>query len=314
MSTTTPPRRRLIETSAGTSSDAFGLPEWGLFSAIAVIWGSSFLWMEVGLDHFAPGTITLARVALGGLVLLAFPRARAPIAREDWSRVAQLGVVWTAIPLTLFPIAQQWVDSALAGMLNGAVPLMSALWATILLRTLPGPIQRAGLLVGFAGVVAISLPELSGASSTATGTALIVLATFLYGLATNIAVPLQQRYGALPVILRVQLVATVLVAPYGLIGLRSSEWDLGAAAAMLPLGTLGTGLAFVAMTTLVGRVGSARGAIGIYVVPPVAIALGVLLRDESVHPAALAGTVLVLGGAWLTSRAERRPVEAVTPS
>ena len=126
--------------------------------------------------------------------------------------------------------------------------------------------------------------------------------------------PLQQRYGALPVILRVQLVATVLVAPYGLIGLRSSEWDLGAAAAMLPLGTLGTGLAFVAMTTLVGRVGSARGAIGIYVVPPVAIALGVLLRDESVHPAALAGTVLVLGGAWLTSRAERRPVEAVTPS
>jgi drug/metabolite transporter (DMT)-like permease len=74
--------------------------------------------------------------------------------------------------------------------------------------------------------------------------------------------------------------------------------------AMLPLGVLGTGLAYVAMTVLVGRAGAARGSVSIYFVPVVAILLGVLFRDERVAAIALVGTSLVLVGAWLTSRRE----------
>ena len=80
----------------------------------------------------------------------------------------------------------------------------------------------------------------------------------------------------------------------------------GPALAMVPLGMLGTGLAFVALTTLVGRVGSSRGSISIYFTPLVAIVLGVAFRGERVTGAALAGTALVLVGAWLTSRREVR--------
>jgi drug/metabolite transporter (DMT)-like permease len=132
----------------------------------------------------------------------------------------------------------------------------------------------------------------------------VVLAMVLYGLGVNLAVPLQQRYGALPVLLRAQLAALALLVSFGLWSLPGSRLEWGAALAMLPLGILGTGLAFVLLTTLVGRVGGPRGAVTTYFVPLVAIALGVAFLDERVAPAALLGTALVLAGAWLTSRRE----------
>lgn len=304
--TVLPPRRRLVETAEGQSSDAYGAREWALLAFAASVWGSSFLWMDIGLDAFAPGVVTFARIALGAMALALFPRARRPLPREDWSRVALLGIVWMGVPLTLFPIAQQWVDSALAGMLNAGVPLTSAVWATVLLRRLPGRIQLLGLGIGFAGIVAISLPELGGADASALGTALVLTAITLYGLATNLTVPLQQRHGSLPVILRMQLVALVVVTPFALVGLGDSQFAWGPALAMLPLGALGTGLAFVAIATLIGRVGSSRGSIAIYFTPVVAVVLGVTLRGDHVTPTAVVGTGLVLVGAWLTSRREVR--------
>ena len=81
--------------------------------------------------------------------------SRTAIDRDDWPRVALLGMTWVAIPLSLFPIAQQWIDSSVAGMINGAVPITTALWSTVLLRRLPGRIQLLGIALGFAGVVAV---------------------------------------------------------------------------------------------------------------------------------------------------------------
>lgn len=313
MSTTTPgptteaptPRRRLLETHAGTTSDAFGPLEWGLLSSVALIWGASFFFIDIGLDAFRPAVVAMARVALGAAALGLLPRARRSVEREDLPRIALLGLTWMAIPLLLFPVAQQWIDSSVAGMLNAGVPLTAAAWSSLLLRRLPGRNQLLGILVGFGGILAISWPELQGARASAFGAGLVLLAVVLYGLSSNLAVPLQQRYGALPVLLRAQMVALVVITPFGLAGLGPSGWAWGPALAMLPLGILGTGLAYVLMTTLVGRVGAARGAVAIYFVPVVAIALGVLFLGETVHPLALAGTGLVLAGAWLTSRRDR---------
>lgn len=305
-------RRRLVQTSDGTNLDAFTLSDWGLLGGIAAIWGSSFLLMEIGLRDLAPGVITLARVALGALALACFPSARRAVDREDLPRIVLLGVVWVGVPLTLFPIAQQWIDSSLAGMINAGVPLTSAVWATGLQRRLPGRVQLLGLAMGFAGIVAISAPEIGQGDTTALGAGLLIFAIVLYGLSTNLAVPLQQQYGAPAVILRVQLVGLAVVAPYGVYGLGSSTFTWSAALAMVPLGVLGTGIAFVAMTTLVGRVGAPRGSIAIYFVPLVAIGLGALVLDERISALEIVGTGLVLTGAWITSRRERR--RAATPA
>jgi drug/metabolite transporter (DMT)-like permease len=189
-------------------------------------------------------------------------------------------------------------------MLNGAVPITSAIWATLILSRLPGWRQMLGIGIGFLGVMAISLPEVVDSSATALGTFLVIVAVVLYGLATNVAVPLQQKYGALPVLFRAQLVALVLVIPYGLLQIPGSTWSWSAGLAMVPLGVLGTALAFVFMATLVGRVGGPRGSIAIYFVPVVAIALGAVFLSEDIAPLAVAGVALVLIGAWFTSRKE----------
>ncbi len=300
-------KERLITTAAGTRQEAFGPSEWGLLMGIALIWGSSFLFIEVGLETFSPAVVAMARLALGFAAVAVFPRARQPVRRDDLPRVALLGAFWMGAPLLLFPLAQQHVDSSVAGMVNGALPLFSALVSTILLRRLPGRWQVAGLTVGFVGMVGITLPSARGAQASAGGVALLLLAVACYGVAANLAVPLQQRYGALPVLLRAQAVAMVIVVPFGTVGLFHSTWSWGGALAMLPLGVLGTGLAFAAAATLVGRVGAARGSVAIYFVPVVAIVLGVIVLGEQVAPLALAGTGLVLVGAWLTSRREVRP-------
>jgi drug/metabolite transporter (DMT)-like permease len=273
-------------------------------AAIAAIWGSSFLLIEIGLRSFPPGVVTLARVALGTVTLALFARARLPVDREDWGRIALLGTVWMAVPLTLLPIAQQWIDSGVTGMINGSMPIFAAAWATYFLRRLPGWRQLLGIGVGFVGIVLVFIPELQASADTALGAFVALVAIVFYGLATNLAVPLQQKYGAAPVVLRAQLVALVLVLPLGLWQLPQATWSAESALAMVPLGALGTGLAIVLMATLAGRVGAPRASIAIYFLPVVAVGLGVLVLGESVAPIALAGVALVLVGAWIASRRE----------
>jgi drug/metabolite transporter (DMT)-like permease len=219
--------------------------------------------------------------------------------------VALLGFFWMAAPLLLIAIGQQWIDSSLAGMVNGALPIFATVTAALLLRRLPAGRQLAGIAIGFIGVIAVLWPAASYADATALGASLVLLAVLCYGVAVNLAVPLQQRYGALPVLLRAQMFALVLLVPAALVSLPSSEFAWSSTLAVAVLGSFGTGLAFVAMTTLVGRVGATRGSVAIYFLPVVAIALGVVFRDETVAAISLVGTGLILAGAYLTSRRER---------
>jgi drug/metabolite transporter (DMT)-like permease len=300
------PPQRLPVTAEGRSSAAFAPVDWMLIALASAVWGASFLLIAEGLESLEPGVIAFGRLACGFLALSIVPRARrTPIDQVDRPRIAILGFVWLAAPMMLFPIAEQWVSSAVAGMLNGAVPLVAAVIASVLLRRAPGRNQTAGLIVGFVGVVAISLPSLQGGSRTALGASLVLLAIVSYGFAGNVVVPLQQRYGSLPVIWRAQIAGLVFTAPYALVGLPASSLEWKPVAAVVVLGALGTGLAFVAAGTLFGRVGATRGSVIGYVIPVVALALGVVFRDEHVAAVAIAGMLLVLVGAWLTSRAGR---------
>lgn len=296
--TTVPPR-------APTEGAAFAATDWLLLAGVAITWGSSFVLIEEALETFEPALITFLRIAFGALTVIWFPAARRPIERADWRAIGLIGVLWMTVPFLLFPIAQQWIASSLAGMINGAVPLVAALVATIASRKLPGRYQSVGLIVGFAGVIAVSWPATQGAKATATGALLVLLATACYGVALNVVAPLQRKYGALPVLVRVQAVAIVLTLVPGAIAATDSEFAWSSLLALVPLGCLGTGLAFLAMSTLVGRVGASRGSVTIYFVPVVAIVLGVVVRDESIAIISLIGTALVLLGAYLTSRAER---------
>ena len=283
---------------------AYAPLDWGLLVAIALIWGSSFLFMEIGLRSFEPGVITLARVALGAATLALFSRARAPVEREDLPRIAFLGAIWIAIPLLIFPVAQQWITSSVTGMINGAMPVFTVLWAIDLMRKLPGWRQLLGIGLGFMGMLLVFVPEIEVGGDQLVGALLVVVAVTFYGLAANLSVPLSQKYGALPVVFRAQLVSLLIVTPIGLWQIPGSSWAWDSALAMVPVGVLGTGAAFVLMATLTGRVGGPRASVAIYFLPIVAIVLGVLILDETVEGVALAGVLLVMAGAWIASRRE----------
>jgi drug/metabolite transporter (DMT)-like permease len=282
--------------------DGFSPLDWATLSAVALMWGSSFLLIDLGVAHLEPALVAWLRLAFGAATLGLVPAARRRVPRSEWRPIALLALVWMAVPFVLFPIAQQWIESSLAGMINAAAPLFTAVVAGMLARELPGARRAAGLFVGFAGVVAITVPQLGGAESTALGVGLVVAATACYGIALNLTGPLQQRNGALPVIWRAQVVALVLVAPAGIAAVPGSEMDLGSLAAVAVLGALGTALAFVLMSDLVGRVGSTRASVTIYFLPVVAIVLGALFLDESIETSAILGTALVIAGAAVVSR------------
>jgi drug/metabolite transporter (DMT)-like permease len=287
--------------------EAYAPRDWFLLTAVALAWGASFLFIEVGIEHFAPVLVAFLRIAFGAATLALIPAARRPVPRSDWPQVALLGVIWMAVPFVLFAVAQQWIDSSVAAMINAAAPLFTAVVAAVLVRRLPEHRQAAGLVIGFLGVVAITLPSTGGEGSSLLGILLVLLATVLYGCAFNLLGPLGRRSGSLPVIWRAQLVAAAVLLPVAVVSVPSSSFAWSSLAAVAALGAIGTALAFAWFAELVGRVGPTRGSVTIYFVPVVAILLGALARDEPVYAAALAGTALVLGGAWLTSRREAPP-------
>jgi drug/metabolite transporter (DMT)-like permease len=287
--------------AAGYARASFATRDWLMLGGTALMWGGSFLFMDIGLDHFAPPLIAFGRIALGAATLSLIPSAREPVPRAAWPRVALLGITWMAIPFLLLAVAQQWIDSGLAGMINATTPLFTVLMGALLIQALPSRLQGAGLGLGFLGVVAISIPSVEGGSHLA-GLALVLCAATLYGVAFNIAAPLQAEYGALRVTRGAMVVAALALVPAAVVGSFYSSFGWSSLLAVIALGTLGTGVAFIWFTDLIGRIGPARAALSIYIVPVVAVALGAVFRDERVHGAAIAGTAIVLAGAYLTSR------------
>ena len=230
------------------------------------------------------------------------PAARKRIEPEDRRRLVVLSLVWVAIPFTLFPIAEQYINSAVTGLLNGAMPIFAALVAALFLREFPRGTQLWGLLTGFAGVVLISIPSIGEGSTAALGVLLVLLATVCYGFAVNIAAPLQRRYGSVAVMAKMLALATLWTLPYGVWGLTKSTYQPGPVLATVVLGVIGTGVAFAIMASLVGRVGSTRASFITYLIPFVALALGVAFLGDEVQALAIVGVVLVVTGAVLASR------------
>lgn len=283
---------------------AFTVGDWGIFAAISMIWGASFLFIAVGLESLQPGVITLLRVGLGALVLNLLPGGRARIDPGDRGRLLAVSVLWVGVPFTLFPIAEQHINSAVTGLLNGATPMFVAFFGALCFgRRTSGP-QLLGVAVGFAGIVLISAPSLREGSNQAVGVVLVLLATTCYGVATNLVVPLQQRYGSRTVMAKMLALATIWTLPFGLASLSASRVEAGPIVAVSVLGVVGTGLAFPLMGSLVGRVGATRASFITYLVPVVALALGVVVQHDHVAALALVGVSLVVIGAALASRRE----------
>lgn len=282
--------------------------DWALFASISLIWGGSFLLIAESLEAFTPGVVTVGRVGLGAITLSIIRVLRRPgvqIETRDWPRIAAVSLVWVAIPFTLYPIAQQWINSAVAGLLNGATPIFVGVVGFAAFRAVPRRVQVAGLAVGFVGVVLISLGSAAEGASQLRGVLLVLLATVCYGIAFNVAPPLQAKYGGMVLMSHVLTISAILVLPLLLADTGDSQWSLGAAIATFVLGAVGTGIAYWIMATLMGRVGAIRSSVITYLIPVVSLVLGVVFRGDSVSALALVGAPLTILGAVVASRSTK---------
>ena len=272
-----------------------------------LIWGASFLFIAEALAAIGPNGLTFLRLVIGFATLALFPATWRAVTPRDWGAIALLGVVWMAFPLSMFPHAEQRVSSAVTGMLNGAGPLFVAVVASAISRRLPARNVATGLLIGVAGTVLIALPAIHEGQSSTAGVLMILVALLSYAVALIIAQPLQHKYGALPVIWRAQAVAMILTAPLGVPELLRAHWTRGPLLAILVLGAFGTGIAFVLMATAAGRVGPTRASATVFLIPGVALLLGVLVRGETVALLSVIGSVMCVAGALVMRRAQNVP-------
>jgi len=262
--------------------------------------------------------VTFLRVGAGAVTLWLIRMARRrgsrtapavgrPIERSDWPMVVLLSFVWVALPFTLFPLAQQHINSAVTGLLNGATPVFVGVVSVFIHRRLPSGQQMIGIALGFVGLVLLSLPSIQDGQSQARGVIMVLVATVCYGFSINLAAPLQLRYGGITLMSWVLGLASVWLIPVGFRDLGANQWRSGVVVPVLVLGVVGTGLAYWIMSTLVGRIGSIRASLITYLIPVVSLILGVAIRDDDVAPLALFGAAIITVGALLASRRRQHP-------
>jgi len=279
--------------------------DWLLCICMALTWGSAFLLIDIAIRDFHAAVVPFGRTFFGAAALLMIPSARERIARQHWPRLIAVGFAWMALPFLLFPLAEQTVSSSIAGMTNGALPVVVAVVTAVWVRSLPSGRRIFAVLVGFAGIALIGLLSIEdGASADIKGFVLLLLALLSFAVALNLVRPLLAIYGPTTLMLNVAVVACAISMPYGIWGIKHSTFSFGSLAAVAVLGVVGTGFAFVLFAILSKRTGTVRSMIPIYFTPIVGTILGVSFNDERLIGLSVLGMLFVVVGAWLTSRPE----------
>jgi drug/metabolite transporter (DMT)-like permease len=293
-----------------------------MLAALAALWGSSFMFIEIALRDLAPSTLILLRMGFGALTLaiyVAFTGKPLAALRPYALPLALLGAVNTAVPFFLIAWGQQYIDSGLASIFNASAPLFTALFALGYDRSQRATGARlAGILIGFSGVVLLVGFELSGGERAVLGGLAVVAASACYGIGGLYA---GRRFNGLPpslVALGGLAWSTLFVAPVGLAQASAPGWD--AVLAVLYLGVAATGVAYLLYFGLIVGAGASKAVLVTYLVPALALIYGAVFLDEEVTAVALGGLALVLAGVALgtgavgrSRRARRASAASLTP-
>jgi drug/metabolite transporter (DMT)-like permease len=272
---------------------------------LATIWGTSFLSIKLSLRGFSPAQNTVGRLWLGALALLSFSmvrRSRLPREPIVWAHLTALAAVANVAPYFLFALAEQRIDSAIAGVLNATTPIWTAIIAFSIGSEPVGGRKLAGLLLGFAGAVVIFEPwNASSQVATWSGLACLVAAA-LYGVGFVYAARTLNGRGLTPLMLSTGQLSAAAVLSLLLIpamGWPEPDFRLDSVLGMLSLGILGTGVAYVISFRLLANRGASGTALVTYLIPVVAVIAGAVSLRERIELNVILGAAVVLIGVGL---------------
>lgn len=302
-----------------------------MFLTLAVIWGSSFMWITVALEDGLPPMTIVAWRALAACVLLAavlvFRGGRLPLRWNLWKRMLVLGALNMVMPMALISWGQQFIPSGMASILNALVPLFTIVLAAVALADEHITAAKlGGLGVGFVGVVVLASPNLSAAgvdedaAAAVAGMLAVAAAGVFYAIAS---VYVRRRITGMPIVeqpdgstraplpveisLGTTASALVMITLLALIferpatGLITVPGSVGGWVGVVWLGALGTGVAYLIFYRLIARWGATRTTLVTYVIPLVAIVTGYIFLDERLRPIELVGAALIIGGIVLVN-------------
>lgn len=281
---------------------------------LAFIWGWSFLFIKVAVEGMTPSTVAATRVFLGFVVLAAVLRLRGMRMPTDllwWRHFAVVALSGSVLPFTLLAWGEQHVSSALTSVLNASTPLFAALFVAAFLGERLRPLQIGGLLLGFVGVgVAAGLGGADLAESSVAGEAAAVLAGVGYGI--SFAYSKRHLVGIPPLVAATgQLAAgTAMLLPVALVTTAREGVSLTPrrVLAISLLGVFGTGIAYVLNYRSIAELGPTVASVVTYLVPVVAVVVGVVFLDEPFELRLLLGGGLTVAGiVLLNGRPLRRP-------
>lgn len=296
------------------------LKEWGAFALLGLVWGSSFLWIKIGVGNngepflgfpipaeamaFGPFLLVAFRLlfgVLGLLVVFAFQRQALPTERKIWLAYLFMGFFNTALPFVLITWGETKIDSSLASILNGTVPLFTIVIAHFWLHdekiTLP---RIAGLVVGFIGVVVLVSRDFSpqGLVGNIWGQLAVIAASISYAL----AITFSRKYlrGQPPVLQSLLVLSIADVFLWIATPLAESPLQLPSLPiiwfAVIWLGLLGSCLAYLLFFYLINAWGPTRASLVTYVFPVIGLLLGILLLGEEADWRLFVGAGLVVAG------------------
>lgn len=287
-----------------------GRRDWALLVVLAVLWGGSFFFVEVALAGLPPLAVVWCRVALGAAVLGGMLRVwgvALPAGWAQWRAVAVMGVLNNALPFTCFALAQGRIGGGVAAILNAMTPMLTVVALFALVGERPGVGRVLGVVAGLAGVAVM----MGGAGAGEGWAKLLCLgAAGCYALASVWGRRLW-RMGVAPMAAAFGqcLSAAVVLLPV-VVGLRvwegvtagPVEW-----AAVVGLAVLSTAVAYAIFFRLFSTVGAVNVQLVTFLIPAVAVGLGVVLLGERLEARHLAGAALIgLGLVAIDGRLWRR--------
>ncbi len=276
-----------------------------LYIALGVVWGCSFIFIKLGLEFLTPVGVAFGRTSLGAMALLGISKSRKislPTDKRVWAHLWVIAMMLNVVPGILFALAETKVTSILAGIINAVTPLMTLLAIMIVFREEKiKSYQVLGLFTGFAGVLTV----LGIWHGLGTNPLFAIIALFAAVSCYGLSFPYSRKF-VLPHKLQptalattqVTLAAATLLPFYLMGGISKDEYRLGPVLAMLALGILGTGYAYIWNFQVMAAAGSAVASTVTYITPLIAVIVGIVFLGESVtwnQP--LGAAIVVLGAA-----------------
>ncbi len=302
--------------------DGMKLKECSAFWLLGLVWGSSFLWIKIAVEQMGPLAVAAFRQSfglLGLLAVMAVQRQRFPRGRDVLLSYMTLGVLQSAVPFALIAWGETRIDSGLAAILNGTMPLFTILIAHAWLHDDKiTPARLAGLGLGFGGVVVLGSRDLApgGLAGTAWGQLAILAATVSYAVAAIYSRRHLRHEPPLVQATMVVLVGDTLLWSAVAIGERPVHIPMAPLPwiALLWLGLLGSCLAYLLYFYLIRAWGPTRASLVTYVFPAIGLVLGVIFLGERIDGRLGTGSLLVIAGILVVARPPRsRPSATSRP-